>query len=56
MEAKAVEEAIQKLRMAAWEPAPAVGEGCEYRVEETAGVAASALTHGDSLIHCSWWP
>jgi hypothetical protein len=48
-----VEALLSRLRAAAWEPAPAVGEGQEYRTDAVPPTHASALTLGDAMIHGS---
>ena len=42
-----------RLRAAAWEPAPAVGEGQEYRSDSVPSAHASSLALGDSVLHGS---
>ncbi len=48
-----VEALLARLKGAGWEPAPAVGEGQEYRSDSVAMVHASLLALGDSVIHGS---
>jgi hypothetical protein len=48
-----VEGLLARLRAAAWEPAPAVGEGQEYRTDAVPPAHASALALGDSMVHGS---
>ena len=48
-----VEGLLARLRDAAWAPAPAVGEGQEYRSESVPSAHASSLGLGDSMIHGS---
>jgi hypothetical protein len=52
-EAADVEGLLARLRDADWEPAPAVGEGQEYRTEAVPPAHASALALGDSMVHGS---
>jgi hypothetical protein len=44
---------LARLRAAAWEPAPAVGEGQEYRSDAVPSAHASTLALGESVIHGS---
>lgn len=44
---------IAGLNARAWEPAPAVGEGREFRLDPDAATHASALVFADSMIHGS---
>jgi hypothetical protein len=44
---------LSRLRAAAWEPAPAVGEGQEYRSDAVPSAHASTLALGESVIHGS---
>ena len=53
VEAADVEGLLARLRSAAWEPAPAVGEGQEYRSDSVPSVHASSLAVGDSVLHGS---
>jgi hypothetical protein len=48
-----VEGLLARLRDAAWEPAPAVGEGQEYRTDAVPQAHASALALGGSVLHGS---
>jgi hypothetical protein len=48
-----VEGLLSRLRAASWEPAPAVGEGREYRTDAVPPAHASALALGDSVLHGS---
>jgi hypothetical protein len=48
-----VEGLLTSLRAAAWEPAPAVGEGQEYRSDAVPSAHASTLALGESVIHGS---
>ena len=48
-----VEGLLAHLRDGAWEPAPAVGEGQEYRYDADADTHASALACGGSVLHGS---
>jgi hypothetical protein len=48
-----VEGLLTRLREGAWEPAPAVGEGQEYRYDADADTHASALVCGGSVLHGS---
>jgi len=48
-----VEGLLSRLRAAAWEPAPAVGEGREYRTDAVPPAHASSLALGDSVLHGS---
>jgi hypothetical protein len=50
---KYVEGLLARLRSVAWEPAPAVGEGQEYRSDSVPSAHASSLSLGDSVIHGS---
>ena len=52
-EAADVEGLLARLRAAAWEPAPAVGEGQEYRSDAVPPAHASSLVLGDSVLHGS---
>ena len=52
-EAAAVEGLLSRLRAASWEPAPAVGEGQEYRSDSVPSAHASSLALGDSVLHGS---
>jgi hypothetical protein len=52
-EAADVEGLLARLRAAAWEPSPAVGEGQEYRSDAVALAHASSLVVGDSVLHGS---
>ena len=52
-EAADVEGLLARLRDAAWEPAPAVGEGQEYRSDAVPSAHASSLVLGDSVLHGS---
>ncbi len=48
-----VEGLLARLKAGAWEPAPAVGEGQEYRYDADAETHASALVCGGSVLHGS---
>ena len=48
-----VELLLSRLRDAAWEPAPAVGEGQEFRSDADPETHASALVFEDSVLHGS---
>jgi hypothetical protein len=48
-----VEGLLARLRAGSWEPAPAVGEGQEFRYEADPETHASALVCGDSVLHGS---
>jgi hypothetical protein len=48
-----VEALLEKARGADWAPAPAVGEGREYRAEPGEGAHGSALLLGEALVHAS---
>jgi hypothetical protein len=48
-----VEGLLARLRNGAWEPAPAVGEGQEFRYDADAETHASALVCGGSVLHGS---
>jgi hypothetical protein len=48
-----VEGLLSRLRAASWEPAPAVGEGQEYRSDAVPSAHASSLALGDSVLHGS---
>jgi hypothetical protein len=48
-----VEGLLSRLRAAAWEPAPAVGEGQEYRSDSVPLAHASSLALGNSVLHGS---
>ncbi len=48
-----VEELLARLRVAPWQPAPAVGEGEEYRAEAERETHASALLFGGAVVHGS---
>ena len=48
-----VERALTGLSNLSWEPAEAIGEGKEYRVESPTGDHASALVFDDVLVHGS---
>ncbi len=48
-----VELLLSRLRDAAWEPAPAVGEGREFRSDADPETHASALVFEDSVLHGS---
>lgn len=52
-EAADVEGLLSRLRAAAWEPAPAVGEGQEYRSDAVPTAHASSLALGDWVLHGS---
>ena len=52
-EPAAVEGLLSRLRAASWEPAPAVGEGQEYRSDSVPSAHASSLALGDSVLHGS---
>jgi hypothetical protein len=48
-----VEKLLSGLRASTWEPAPAVGEGRELRLDPDPETHASALMFGDSMLHGS---
>src|SRR4051794_26670242 len=48
-----VQSLLSRLRTAAWEPPPAVGEGQEYRPDPVPSAHASALALGGSVLHGS---
>ena len=48
-----VEGLLARLRGTAWEPAPAVGEGQEYRYDADPQTHGSALVLNDSVLHGS---
>ena len=48
-----VAQLLSKLRSVAWEPAPAVGEGQEYRTDAIPHAHASSLALGDLVLHGS---
>jgi hypothetical protein len=48
-----VERLLSRLREAEWEPAPAVGEGQEFRSDTDPETHASALVFEDSMLHGS---
>jgi len=48
-----VQGLLTRLRGAAWEPAPAVGEGQEYRSDADPQTHASALVFADAVVHGS---
>jgi hypothetical protein len=48
-----VEGLLSRLRAGAWEPAPAVGEGQEFRCDADPETHASALVCGGSVLHGS---
>jgi hypothetical protein len=48
-----VEDLLARLRSAPWQPAPAVGEGEEYRAEAERETHASALLFDGSVLHGS---
>jgi hypothetical protein len=48
-----VENLLAQLRAAAWEPAPAVGEGLELRSDAVPAAHASSLILGESVVHGS---
>jgi hypothetical protein len=48
-----VEALLQRLRGTAWEPAPAVGEGREYRFDADQEAHGSALVFENSMLHGS---
>jgi hypothetical protein len=48
-----VQGLLTRLRSAAWEPAPAVGEGQEYRSDADAETHASALVFDNAVLHGS---
>jgi hypothetical protein len=52
-EASDVEALLAGLRAAAWEPAPAVGEGQEFRSDAVPPAHASALVLGNAVLHGS---
>jgi len=48
-----VQVLLVRLRDSAWEQAPAVGEGQEFRFDADSGMHASALVFGKSVLHGS---
>ena len=48
-----VEELLARLRDGSWEPAPAVGEGQEFRYDADPETHASALVFDGSVLHGS---
>jgi hypothetical protein len=48
-----VEDLLARLQAASWQPAPAVGEGEEYRAEAERETHASALLFGGSVLQGS---
>lgn len=52
-EAADVESLLSRLRAAKWEPAPAVGEGQEFRTDSVPPAHASSLALGESVLHGS---
>ena len=48
-----VEGLLARLRDGSWEPAPAVGEGQEFRYNADPETHASALVSGGSVLHGS---
>jgi hypothetical protein len=48
-----VDGLLARLRAAEWEPAPAVGEGREYRSDSVPLAHASSLVLGESVLHAS---
>jgi hypothetical protein len=48
-----VEELLARMRDGSWEPAPAVGEGQEFRYDPDPETHASALVWGGSVLHGS---
>jgi hypothetical protein len=48
-----VEGLLARLREGAWEPAPAVGEGEEFRCDADPETHVSALVCGGSMLHGS---
>jgi hypothetical protein len=52
-QASDVESLITRLRNNAWEQAPAVGEGQEFRLGADSQTHASALVFGDAVLHGS---
>jgi hypothetical protein len=52
-EATDVEALLERLRGSSWEPAPAVGEGQEYRSTSDEKTHASALVCDGSVLHGS---
>jgi hypothetical protein len=48
-----VEELLARLRNTAWDQAPAVGEGQEFRSDADPQTHASALVYGESVLHGS---
>jgi hypothetical protein len=52
-EAADLQSLLAQLRASAWEPAPAVGEGQEYRSDSVPMAHASSLVLGDSVLHGS---
>jgi hypothetical protein len=48
-----VTDLLGRLKDAAWEPAPAVGEGQEFRSDSVPTVHASALVFADAVLHGS---
>jgi hypothetical protein len=48
-----VEALLNRLRGSSWEPAPAVGEGQEYRADADGQTHASALVCDGAVLHGS---
>jgi hypothetical protein len=48
-----VEQLISRLKARAWEPAPAVGLGREFRLDPDPATHASALVFEDAMLHGS---
>ena len=48
-----VEGLLNRLRVGSWDPAPAVGEGQEFRYDADPQTHASALVFGGSVLHGS---
>lgn len=48
-----VEQLLDRLRGQAWEPAPPVGEGQEFRYDDESQTHGSALMFGDAVLHGS---
>jgi hypothetical protein len=48
-----VADLLARVTAAAWEPAPAVGEGQEFRSDAVPSVHASALLFDDAMLHGS---
>ena len=50
---KGVEELLSRVRVSSWTPAPAVGEGEEFRSDPGPETHASALVCGGAVLHGS---